>query len=304
MSHPKSNATLDSTPDGKQAETNQAFGWNGPQGAKPTVLIVDDEQMMRNLLTMSLQRLGYAVLPAANGREAVESFRSHPVDLVVLDVMMPVLDGFDTCIELRKRSTVPIVMLTALSRPDDVVRGLELGADNYITKPFTFRELEARIQAILRRTMTAEGAMQRIFEEGDICLDDEQHLVTVRGEEVELTNIEYQLLYHLIANPGQPVSKPELLAKIWGYAGDDSTNLVEIAMRRLRLKVEADPSDPDYLLTVRSIGYKFQPPRVAANHGRGAVADAMGHRNGGPAKPAPYVNGVKETALQGQPASA
>ncbi|MCC9074710.1 response regulator transcription factor [Litorilinea aerophila] len=224
------------------------------------VLVVDDEKMVRSLLSISLQRLGYQVVMAANGREALELFEQHDFDLVLLDVIMPDLDGFAVCKQLRKISAVPILMLTALNRPDDIVRGLELGADNYVTKPFTFKEVEARIRAILRRTSNKldEQAFQ-VIELGDVRLNSEQRTVSVAGRMISLTRTEFRLLQYLMANANRPVSKQDLLENVWGYESADgiNSNLVELAIRRLRKKLEEDPSQPQRLVTVRGVGYKF-----------------------------------------------
>lgn len=222
------------------------------------VLVVDDEKLMCDILTMSLQRLDYSVTTASNGTDAIDLFDSQSFDLLLLDVMMPNMDGFEVCEEIRKRSDVPIIMLTALSRPDDIVRGLEAGADNYITKPFTFKEVEARIKAILRRTVqTAEQTSFVITELGDLKLNDEIHEVTVNDEYVELTRTEYRLLQYLMHHPNQTLSKEDLLNNVWGYEIADSPNLVELAVRRLRKKIEEDASNPKRLVTIRGFGYKL-----------------------------------------------
>jgi DNA-binding response OmpR family regulator len=225
---------------------------------KINILVADDEKMMLQLLSMSLQRLGYHVVTAENGLEAVELFDRHHFDLVLLDVLMPGMDGFTACAEIRKRSDIPVVMLTALSRPDDIVRGLEIGADNYIVKPFTFKEVEAKLRAILRRTNFQNNQyVFQIIERGDIRLNSEVHQVTVGGVAVELTGTEFQLLHFLMTHADQTVSKEELLEAVWGYDSTDGSNLVEVAISRLRKKIEKDPARPDRLLTVRGIGYRF-----------------------------------------------
>lgn len=224
------------------------------------VLVVDDEKMIRNLLKMSLQRMGYEVTTAADGAEGIQRFNEGGFDLVILDILMPGIDGFGVCVELRKMSDVPIVMLTALNRPDDVVRGLELGADNYITKPFTFKEVEARIRAILRRTAlrTDTNKAFQILEEGDVKLDSGMRAATVAGQLVELTPTEYELLHYMMIHPDRPVQKDDLLRDVWGYdASDTNSNIVELAVRRLRKKIEEDASNPRRLLTVRGVGYTF-----------------------------------------------
>ncbi len=223
-----------------------------------TVLVVDDEEPLRNLLQISLQRQGYQVLVARNGREALEVAGTKKIDLMLLDIMMPEMDGFATCMEMRKRSDLPIVMLTALNRPDDIVHGFNLGADDYITKPFTFREVEVRLQAILRRVYwSQERTEPSVLTANEVVLDDDSHQVLVRGETVHLTPIEYQLLRYMMTTPDRPISKDTLFQHVWGYDMAGGTNLVEVAMRRLREKIEEDPSQPVYLLTVRGAGYKF-----------------------------------------------
>jgi DNA-binding response OmpR family regulator len=228
---------------------------------KVHVLVVDDEKMIRSLLKMSLQRMGYEVTTADDGAEALELFHSQSFDLVLLDILMPHVDGFTVCSEVRRVSDVPVVMLTALNRPDDIVRGLELGADNYITKPFTFKEVEARIRAILRRTTNKiEAEPVQVLEHGDVRLDGGMRAATVSGNLVELTRTEYQLLHYLMTNVDLPVSKEDLLERVWGYeAADTNSNIVELAIRRLRKKLEEDASQPSRLITVRGIGYKFIP---------------------------------------------
>jgi len=230
-----------------------------------TVLVVDDEDALCTLLQISLQRQGYRVVIAHNGREALDVVANRKVDLVLLDVMMPEMDGFTTCIELRKRTDVPVVLLTALNRPDDIVHGFSLGADDYITKPFTFKEVEVRLQAILRRMNWNQERVtqQQVITVQDVMVNDDVHEVTVRGDSVHLTPIEYQLLRTLMNSPDKPVSKEDLFQSVWGYNMAGGTNLVEVAMRRLREKVELDPSNPIYLLTVRGVGYKFSTQGIS-----------------------------------------
>lgn len=246
------------------APTNGARASKPPGAAasrKVHVLVVDDEKMIRSLLKMSLQRMGYEVTAAEDGEEALALFRSSVFDLVLLDILMPGVDGFTVCADIRRESGVPIIMLTALNRPDDIVRGLELGADNYITKPFTFKEVEARIRAILRRTTNKlEPAHDQVVEHGDVRLDGGMRAAIVAGNLVELTRIEYQLLFYLMSNVDQPVSKEVLLDQVWGYeSAETNSNIVELAIRRLRKKIEEDPSVPARLITVRGVGYKFVP---------------------------------------------
>jgi DNA-binding response OmpR family regulator len=173
------------------------------------------------------------------------------------------MSGFEVCAEIRKRSDVPIVLLTALNSPDDTVQGFELGADDFISKPFTFKEVHARLQAILRRISWArEQPSFVIMTYGQLTINDEEHTVTARNETVHLTPIEYQLLHFLMSNPNRPISKEILFKEVWGYDFTGGTNLVEVAMRRLREKIEMNPSTPEYLITVRGSGYKFVAPEV------------------------------------------
>ncbi len=230
------------------------------------ILIAEDEAPLRDLLRISLDRAGYTVHPAHDGEEALAMFNSLDISLVLTDVMMPRMDGFQLCSELRKRSDVPIVMLTALNRPDDIVRGFEFGADDYITKPFTFREVEARLLAILRRISWLEERPQyKILSVRDIKLNDETNEIFMGNEEIHLTPIEFQLLRYLMTRADRPVKKETLFREVWGYDLVGGTNLVEVAMRRLREKIEVNPSQPDYLITVRGAGYKFQsePSKMA-----------------------------------------
>ncbi len=259
MKRSNGNGSTDS--DDRYSADNQL----SPRG-KVHVLVVDDEKMIRSLLKMSLQRMGYEVTTADDGSEALDLFQTQSFDLVLLDILMPNIDGFTVCSELRHTSDVPIVMLTALNRPDDIVRGLELGADNYITKPFTFKEVEARIRAILRRTTNkVEAEPVQVLEHGDVRLDGGMRAATVSGNLVELTRTEYQLLHYLMSHVDSPVSKEDLLERVWGYeAADTNSNIVELAIRRLRKKLEEDASQPNRLITVRGVGYKFTPKGLSS----------------------------------------
>jgi DNA-binding response OmpR family regulator len=265
---------------GSAQEDDSRFVPDDPNAArsKVHVLVVDDEKMIRSLLKMSLQRMGYEVTTAEDGAEALALFQTQIFDLILLDILMPNVDGFTVCSELRRESDVPIIMLTALNRPDDIVRGLELGADNYITKPFTFKEVEARIRAILRRTTNKiEAEPVQVLEHGDVRLDGGMRAATVGGNLVELTRTEYQLLHYLMSHVDLPVSKEDLLERVWGYeAADTNSNIVELAIRRLRKKLEEDASQPNRLITVRGIGYKFTPKGVAAR--LTPAAPAVQHR--------------------------
>jgi DNA-binding response OmpR family regulator len=231
---------------------------DSPTGDQLRVLVVDDERLMRDLMAMSLQRLGYAVVAAAEGATALELLEHEYFDLVMLDVVMPQMDGFTLLSRLRSFSDVPVVMLTALNRQEDVVRGFELGADNYIAKPFNFKEVEARIQAVLRRATHLLGrAAFEVATYGDLHIYNSQQKAAVAGRLVELTPIEFALLQYLAKRGERPTSKEELLQEVWGYHGSDNLNLVELAIRRLRTKIERDPSRPQRVVTVRGYGYKF-----------------------------------------------
>lgn len=224
------------------------------------ILLAEDEDATRQLLQFCLEREGYSVIAVTNGQEALQAFAANPVDMVILDVNMPLIDGWTVCSELRKRTDVPIMMLTANTRPDDVVRGIRLGADNYVTKPFTLKELRARVQAVLRRA----SQKQRREENntlicGDIVLNESTCEVAVRGEKIELTPNEYRLLSHFMHNPDKAISKEELLSAVWAYEHElcEDLNFIRVTMRRLRSKVEKNSSAPQYLKTVHGRGYKL-----------------------------------------------
>lgn len=222
------------------------------------ILVVDDEQLMRDLMVMSLHRLGYAVVSVDNGPAALALLEREYFDLVMLDVVMPQMDGFTLLVKLRTFSDVPVVMLTAMNRQEDIVRGFELGADNYIAKPFNFKEVEARIRAVLRRAIhLLDGASFDVATYGDLYIYNTQQRIEVAGRAVELTPTEFSLLHYLARRGERPTSKEELLKEVWGYSDSDNINLVELAIRRLRTKIELDPSQPQRIVTVRGVGYKF-----------------------------------------------
>ncbi len=251
--------------------SNEPAGFRADPHEQPIrVLVAEDETVVRDLLVISLRRMGYQVVAVTNGAQALEILECQSFDLVLLDVMMPEVDGFTVCRELRTRSNVPVVMLTALNRPDDVIRGLELGADNYITKPFTFRELEARLRALLRRTAITPGSDHsfQVLQQGDITLNTETHAVEVAGRETDLTETEYNLLFYFMQHPNRPIGKEKLMAEVWGYMEyDGDSNLVELAISRLRRKIEQEPARPQRLVTVRGIGYKLNVlPEAPATH--------------------------------------
>ncbi|NOZ50429.1 MAG: response regulator transcription factor [Chloroflexi bacterium] len=225
------------------------------------VLIAEDEAPLRNLVKLSLLNNQYEVITAYDGQAAIEKFQQEgPFDLVILDVMMPRKDGFDVLKEIRSESDVPVVILTALGTSDDIVRGFKLGADDYITKPFTFREVSARIEAILRRVrwMHDEENNRPVLRMVDIEIDDRNHHVAVRGQSVDMTPIEFKLLRYFMTYPDTILSKQQLFKEVWGYEFSGSTNLVEVGVRRLREKIEENPSQPRLIVTIRGRGYRFQ----------------------------------------------
>lgn len=227
---------------------------------KTRVLIAEDEAPLRNLIELSLKADNYEVIHAVDGRDALAKFESDgEFNIIILDVMMPYLDGYSVLQEIRKTSEVPVVMLTALGAGDDVIRGFKSGADDYITKPFTFRELSARIEAILRRvSWTKEAAPEpNVQRSGEITLEIDSHRLLIANELCHITPIEFNLLKYFMSHAEQVIGKEELFHNVWGYEFEGSTNLVEVGVRRLREKIEKKPSEPRYIHTVRGIGYKF-----------------------------------------------
>jgi two-component system, OmpR family, response regulator RpaB len=230
---------------------------------KEKILVVDDEASIRRILETRLSMIGYDVVTAADGEEAIEVFnREHP-DLVVLDVMMPKLDGYGVCQELRKDSDVPIIMLTALGDVADRITGLELGADDYVVKPFSPKELEARIRSVLRRVDrgTASGIPSSgVIQVSDIKIDTNKRQVYKRSERIRLTGMEFSLLELLVSRSGEPFSRSEILQEVWGYTPERhvDTRVVDVHISRLRSKLEDDPSNPELILTARGTGYLFQ----------------------------------------------
>ncbi len=224
------------------------------------ILIAEDEAPLRNLIASLLRAEGFQVLEAQDGQEALDILGREPVDLAILDVMMPHRDGFEVVRWIRERSNIPIIILTALGNTDNIVHGFTLGADDYITKPFTYKELRARLEAILRRMRWAEERPREpVVVQGDIVLDPTAHQATVQGKVVHLTPIETELLRYLMLHPGETVSKGDLFREVWGYDFVGGSNLVEVGIRRLREKIEPEPSCPQYIQTVRGAGYKFVP---------------------------------------------
>jgi DNA-binding response OmpR family regulator len=228
--------------------------------AAPRILLVDDELSVQKLLAYPLRKEGYDVIPALDGREALERLREDNFDLVVLDVMLPRMDGFDVCRAIRSRSTVPIIMLTAKTEETDKVLGLELGADDYITKPFSVREFRSRVKAVLRRAALAQPEAQ--FEEpidaGDLSIDFEKRSVVVRGEPVRLTYVEFEILAALARAPGRVFSRTMLLERVWGDASYRDPRTIDVHIRHLREKLEEEPKTPELILTVRGVGYRFR----------------------------------------------
>jgi DNA-binding response OmpR family regulator len=221
---------------------------------------VDDELSVQKLLAYPLRKEGYDVIPALDGREALERLRDDNFDLVVLDVMLPRMDGFDVCRAIRSRSTVPIIMLTAKTEETDKVLGLELGADDYITKPFSVREFRSRVKAVLRRAALAQPEAQ--FEEpidaGELSIDFEKRSVVVRGEPVRLTYVEFEIIAALARAPGRVFSRTMLLERVWGDASYRDPRTIDVHIRHLREKLEEEPKTPELILTVRGVGYRFR----------------------------------------------
>ncbi len=227
--------------------------------AKKRVLVAEDEAPLLDLIRLSLEANNYQVFTARDGQQALEIFDKTPVDLVILDVMMPKIDGFTVCQEIRRQSDVPIMIITALGNTSDVVKGLEAGADDYISKPFTFKEVLARVKALLRRAEWAkEDFSARNITVGNISVDVETQEVIVRDKTVHLAPTEFALLRYLMERAGKPVNKRDIFQAVWGAEYVGGTNLVEVAVRRLREKIEENPSKPIYIQTVRGVGYKFR----------------------------------------------
>ena len=223
------------------------------------ILVVDDEPRMIGFIRMNLELEGHQVIEAHNGLEALDAVRTQLPDIVILDVMMPELDGFETLRMLREFSDIPVVMLTAKGDENDKVYGLELGADDYVTKPFGPRELSSRIKAVMRRWKTPSSSPDDAILAIDdrLSVDFNQREVIVEEERVKLRPTEYRLLYHLIENAGWTVPHDQLLAKVWGYEYRDEAHYVRLYVNYLREKIEEDPSNPQYILTERGVGYRF-----------------------------------------------
>ena len=225
------------------------------------ILLVDDEQAILTLLSYPLRKDGYDVVQASDGPEALARFAETGFDLVVLDVMMPKLDGLEVCRRIRARSSVPIIMLTAKSEEIDKVLGLELGADDYITKPFSMREFRSRVKAALRRAgMTRDdaGSEDEPLHARDMRIDFAKRSVRLRGEHVQTTFVEFEILKALAQSPGRVFTRDMLLARIWGDSAYRDPRTIDVHIRHLREKVERDPKEPEYLFTVRGVGYRFR----------------------------------------------
>ncbi|HEU4977829.1 MAG TPA: response regulator transcription factor [Solirubrobacteraceae bacterium] len=233
----------------------------------PRILLVDDEQSIQTLLSFPLRKDGYDVVQAADGREALARFGEGTFDLVVLDVMMPRVDGLEVCRRLRAKSTVPIIMLTAKAEEIDKVLGLELGADDYITKPFSVREFRSRVKAALRRAgMSRTEAIddEEPLEVHELRIDFAKRMVRVRSEDVQTTFVEFEILRALACNPGRVYTRDMLLTRIWGDSAYRDPRTIDVHIRHLREKVERDAKDPEYLFTVRGVGYRFRDTDDAA----------------------------------------
>jgi len=222
------------------------------------VLIVEDEESFSEALAFMLKREGYEVEVAADGNKAVELFDRNGADLLLLDLMLPGLSGTEVCKHIRTKSSVPIIILSAKDGEIDKVVGLELGADDYVTKPFSSRELLARVKAVLRRHGEVEELLPATIEEGPVRIDLDRHVVSVRGEQIPMPLKEFDLLEFLVRNAGRVMTRNQLIDRIWGadYVGDTKT--LDVHIKRLRAKVESDPANPVHLLTVRGLGYRYQ----------------------------------------------
>jgi DNA-binding response OmpR family regulator len=226
----------------------------------PRILLVDDEESIQTLLTYPLRKDGYDVIGASTGKQALDRFREGHFDLVVLDVMLPELDGFDVCKQLRARSSVPIIMLTAKAEEFDKVLGLELGADDYITKPFSMREFRSRVKAVLRRAELARNgdAPEEPLVHGEVSVDFSKRSVALRGEPVRLTYDEFEILSALARSPGRVYSRSMLLERLWGDSSYRDPRTIDVHIRHLREKLERDPAAPELIFTVRGVGYHFR----------------------------------------------
>ncbi len=222
------------------------------------ILTVEDDDRIRQAVKLALEDEGWDVDEADTGERALDQFKDVEADVVLIDIMLPGIDGFEVCRSIRRASDVPIIMVTARNDTHDVVAGLEAGADDYLTKPFAPKELSARIRALLRRSRTSDtGSMERITV-GDLVISPDEGVVTKEGEELHLTKTEFRLLVELASQPGKVFSREVLLERVWGYDYFGDGRLVDVHIRRLRTKVESDPASPRYVVTSRGLGYKLQ----------------------------------------------
>lgn len=228
------------------------------ESSKYKILVVDDEKRMVRFIQLNLEQDGFQVLTAYNGAEALEQVRTQLPDLILLDIMMPDISGFEVLKRIREVNSVPVIMLTAKGEEDDRIQGLELGADDYITKPFSPREMVSRIRAVLRRTRSfKEDQVDLIKVDDRLTIDFSRREVWVEGEIVDLRPTEYRLLYHLVKNAGWVNTHEQLLSKVWGFEYQDEPHYVRLYVNYLRKKLEEDPSNPQYILTERGVGYRF-----------------------------------------------
>ena len=220
------------------------------------ILTVEDDERIRTAVSLALQEEGWEVEETSNGEDALAAFSRQPSDVVLIDIMLPGIDGFEVCRKIRRLGDVPIVMVTARSDSHDVVAGLEAGADDYLRKPFDPKELSARVRALLRRSKTIGAPSNFSFDQLEIIADE--GMVRISGQEVHLTRTEFKLLIELATNSGKVLSREDLLERVWGYDYFGDSRLVDVHVRRLRTKVEVDPANPKYVATVRGMGYKLQ----------------------------------------------
>jgi DNA-binding response OmpR family regulator len=229
-------------------------------GKTTRILLVDDEQPVQKLLTFPLEKEGYEVVQAFDGQQALQAFDQQQFDLVVLDIMLPRMDGLEVCRRLRAKSRVPIIMLTAKAEEIDKVIGLEIGADDYITKPFSMREFRSRVRAALRRAemVPATSLDEEPLQRGDLRIDFAKRRTELRGQPVELTYVEFEILAVLARAPGRVYSRDMLLEQVWGDSSYRDPRTIDVHIRHLREKIESDAKTPEYLLTVRGVGYRFR----------------------------------------------